>query len=138
MIDLEVHFRGTDSQRRRLPAAPAVGTYVYGAGPDRRLFQVDAVVVDGGTINVFAVPMSTRLASELTAAWATWGKDGCTGDPADCTCPACARRRIDGADEAHPTGDGGIVGVGRGRPVGAGRDAAFAKGPVTGGTSTTG
>ena len=74
MIDAIVHYRGSGSERRHLAAVPAAGAYVFGPGAAGRLFQVAAVVVDGDQVGVYCVEVSPRLASELTAAWATWGK----------------------------------------------------------------
>jgi hypothetical protein len=74
MIDVAIHYRGGGSDRRRLPAVPAAGSYIYGPGTERRLWRVAAVVLDGDGVDVFAVEVSLRLAAELTAAWATWGE----------------------------------------------------------------
>jgi hypothetical protein len=84
MTDATVHYRGVTSERRRLPALPVVGSYIYGPGAERRLWQVSAVVFDGKAVDVFVVEVSAMLATELTTAWAAWGE------------PATA------ADEAHP------------------------------------
>ena len=72
MIDVQVHFRGVGSERQRLPAVPAVGSYRFGPSDERRLWRVSAVVVDGKTVDVYAIEVSARLAGELTAAWTTW------------------------------------------------------------------
>ena len=83
MIDVHVHYRGAGTERRRLPAIPAVGCYVFGPGTAGRLFQVAAVVVDGDGVDVFALQVSPRLASELQEVWATWGQSsGTVGDRA--------------------------------------------------------
>ncbi len=72
MIDATIHYRSIGSERRRLPAVPAVGSYVYNHAPAGRVWQVSAVVFDGNGVGVFAVEVSARLAGELAAAWATW------------------------------------------------------------------
>jgi hypothetical protein len=74
MIDAIVHYRGSGSERRHLAAVPAAGAYVFGPGAAGRLWQVSAVVVDDQATQVYALEVSPRLASELTAAWATWGE----------------------------------------------------------------
>jgi len=71
---VSVHYRGVGSERRRLAAVPAVGTYLYGPGADRRLWQVSAVAIDGESVALYALELSARLAAELTAAWAAWGE----------------------------------------------------------------
>jgi hypothetical protein len=76
MIDVIVHYRGIDSERRRLPAVPVAGSYVYGPGAKRRLWEVAAVALDGDGVDVYVVAVSAMLTSELTATWATWGDDG--------------------------------------------------------------
>ena len=55
-----------------------------GAG---RPWEVVAVVVDGDQVGVYCIEVSALLASELQAAWATWGEgeavaavDGDKGD----------------------------------------------------------
>ena len=83
MVGLIIHFRGGGSERRRLPAVPVPGTYIYSPGATGRLYQVEVVVVDGKDIHVYAIEVSARLTSELTATWATWGEGGCTGRPCD-------------------------------------------------------
>ena len=92
MIDVHLHLRGERPERRRLPAVPVVGAYII--GPEGRLWRVEAVVLGGKAIHVYAVEVSSALAGELTAAWAEWGNGPCTSDPDDCTCPRCAKARI--------------------------------------------
>jgi hypothetical protein len=101
VIDAAIHYQGAGSERRQLPAVPAAGCYLFGPGRERRLWEVAAVVIGGAGVAVYAVEVSPRLAGELTAAWAAWGEGGCTGDVDDCTCPTCAQRRLDEADQAH-------------------------------------
>ena len=74
MIDVNLHYRGIGSDRRRLPAIPSTGSYIIGPGAERRLWQVSAVVLDGKGVDVFAAEVSVTLTSELTSAWATWGE----------------------------------------------------------------
>ncbi len=71
MIDVQLRYRGAKSKRWKLAAVPAVGSYI-GPGADGRLWQVDAVVFGGNGVDVFAVEVSARLATELTTAWAAW------------------------------------------------------------------
>jgi len=71
MIDVELHFRGVGSERKGLPTVPSVGSYIYGPGDERKLWRVDAVVLDG-MANIYAVEVSALLTSELTAAWSAW------------------------------------------------------------------
>ncbi len=48
MIDAIIHYRGSNSERRRLPAVPVVGCYIIGPGAEeRRPWIVSAVVVVG-------------------------------------------------------------------------------------------
>ena len=47
MIDAIVHYRGSGTERCRLPAVPVAGSYIIGPGAAGRLFQVAAVVLDG-------------------------------------------------------------------------------------------
>ena len=74
MIDVHIHYRGLDSERRKLPAVPETGSYIY--GPDGRLFRVGVVVFEGTAVEIYAVQVSPGLAGELTTAWATWGVPG--------------------------------------------------------------
>ena len=74
LIDVQVHYCTAGSERRRLPAVPVVGAYLFGPGGERRLWQVDAVVFDGKAVAVYGVELSARLASELIIIWATWGE----------------------------------------------------------------
>ncbi len=74
MIDVHLHFRGAGSDRRRLPAVPVVGSYIFGPGADGRLWRVEAVVLDGAAVVVYCAQESAMLAAELTATWATWGR----------------------------------------------------------------
>jgi hypothetical protein len=74
MTPVTIHFRGEHSEQQRLPAVPSVGSYVFGPEGERRLWEVSAVVLDNQAVEVFALEVSPRLASELTAAWATWGE----------------------------------------------------------------
>ncbi len=53
MIDVHLHFRGAGSDRRRLPAVPVVGSYIFGPGADGRLWRVEAVVLDGAAVEVY-------------------------------------------------------------------------------------
>ncbi len=95
MIEVELHLRGRQPERRRLPAVPVVGSYIV--GDERRLWQVSAVVFDGEAVNIYATEVSSALAGELTTAWSEWsyyGNGPCSGDVDDCTCPRCARERI--------------------------------------------
>ena len=71
MIDLIINFRGIVPQRQRLPAVPAVGSYLYGPGDGRRLWVVNAVALDSA-VEVFCTEVSPRSAGELTAQWAAW------------------------------------------------------------------
>ena len=73
MIDVHLHFRGEQPERRQFPVVPVVGSYIFGPGPERRLWQVSAVVL-GEAVNVFCVQVSPQLAGELQAAWASWGE----------------------------------------------------------------
>ena len=68
---MQLHFRGLDSERRQLPAVPETGSYLY--GPENRLWRVEAVVFDRQAVGVYAVQVSSMLAGDLQAAWATWG-----------------------------------------------------------------
>ena len=63
MIELTIHCRGELSNRRRLPAVPAVGSYLFGPGAERRLWRISAVVFDGKAVDVYAIEVSPRLAS---------------------------------------------------------------------------
>ena len=74
MVDVTIHYRGSESERRRLAAVPVVGSYTYGPGAERRLWVVSAVTIDGEAVDVYALEVSPRLAGELTAAWAAWGE----------------------------------------------------------------
>jgi len=97
MIDLTIHLRGEQPERRQFPVVPVVGSYIIGPGPERRLWQVSAVVHDDPIVNVYCVQVADRLAGELTTAWSAWsyyGNGPCTGDIEDCTCPTCARARM--------------------------------------------
>lgn len=67
VIDVYLHLRGELPERRRLPAVPVVGSYIY--GDERRLYQVSAVVFDGQSVHVYATEVSASLAGELQAAW---------------------------------------------------------------------
>ena len=95
VIDVHLHLRGEQPDRRRLPALPPVGSYIV--GNEGRLWRVEAVAIDGQSIHVYATEVSATLAGELTTAWASWahyGNGPCTGDVSDCTCPTCARARM--------------------------------------------
>ena len=95
MIEVTIHPRGERPERRRLPAVPVVGAYIY--GPEGRLWRVEAVVLGGKAVHVYAAEVSSALAGELTAAWSAWSpwtNGPCTSDPDDCTCPRCAKARI--------------------------------------------
>ena len=74
MSDTGVHYRGFGSEQRIVAAVPVVGSYLYGPGDERRLWQVSAVAIDGAAVDVFALEVSARLAGELTAAWVAWGE----------------------------------------------------------------
>ena len=76
MIDVQLHYRGQPSERRKLPGIPAVGSYIMDQGPAGRLWRVDSVVYDGSAVAVYCVEVSPRLAGELVEAWATWGESG--------------------------------------------------------------
>jgi hypothetical protein len=80
MIDVHLHFRGVGSERRKLPAVPVVGSYVFSPGNDGRLWQVSALVFDGGRVAVYCNRVSAALAGELQGAWATWGQATATPD----------------------------------------------------------
>ena len=58
------------------------GSYLFGPGAERRFWQVQAVVVDGKVVNVYALEVSPMLAGELQAAWATWGEPAEAGGEA--------------------------------------------------------
>ncbi len=73
MICATIHYRGNQTARRKLVAVPVVGSYILDQAPSGRVWEVAAVVYDGQQIHVYAVEVSTRLAGELMAAWATWG-----------------------------------------------------------------
>ena len=38
MIDLHLHLRGEQTERRQFPVVPVVGSYIIGPGPERRLW----------------------------------------------------------------------------------------------------
>ncbi len=74
MIDAHVHYRGSGSERCRLPAVPVAGSYIIDQGAAGRLWQVSAVALDDQATQVYALEVSPRLAGELQEAWATWGE----------------------------------------------------------------
>ncbi len=78
MIDVQFHPKGEPSERRRLPAVPVAGSYLFSEAPAGRLWQVAAVVFGAKLVEVFAVEVSPMLAGELVEAWATWGEAGQT------------------------------------------------------------
>lgn len=74
MTDATIHYRGVNSEQRRLPAVPVVGSYILDQAPAGRLWEVAAVVYGNQAVEVYAVEVSPRLAGELTAAWAAWSE----------------------------------------------------------------
>ena len=74
MIDVQFHLKGEQTDQRRLRTVPVAGSYIFGPGAKRRLWQVSAVVFDGPTIHAYCVQASPRLTAALTRAWATWGE----------------------------------------------------------------
>lgn len=69
-----VHLRGHSEEKRELAAVPVVGSYLRTPGTAGRLWRVEAVVYDGGAVEVFAVEVSAPMAAELSAGWATWAE----------------------------------------------------------------
>jgi len=69
MINVQIHLRGTGSEARRLPAVPAVGSYLTAQG---RLWSVQSVLYGDG-IHIFALGISEPTVSYLEGTWATWG-----------------------------------------------------------------
>ena len=75
MIDVIVHYRGAGDERRRLPAVPAIGSYIIGPGDERRLWRIDAVVFLGDDVLLYSVAVCKKLVKELATAWAAWGEE---------------------------------------------------------------
>jgi hypothetical protein len=74
MMAVTIHYRGVGSEQRQLLAVPAAGSYLFGPGAERRLWQASAVVFDGEGVDVYAIEVSPLLAGELQAQWKTWGE----------------------------------------------------------------
>jgi len=69
MIDVNIRFRGCGSEKQTMPALPPIGCYIRHAN---RLWLVDDIAFDNGTVNVYAIRVSDSLAAEIMAAWAAW------------------------------------------------------------------
>ena len=72
MIDVQLHYRGQPSERRKLPGIPAVGSYIMDQGPAGRLWRVDSVVYDGALLR--------SIVSRCRPGWpANWSRRGPRG-----------------------------------------------------------
>ena len=85
MTTATVHYHGGGEQRQEFTALPRPGDFLE---RDDRLYRVADVVFSdaGGTwaparIDVYALPVGSERAAELTAAWATWDSGIDNGGP---------------------------------------------------------
>jgi hypothetical protein len=77
MIDVQVHYKGSSSERHKMPAVwPRPGEYVT---HDGKVWRVDAVVYNSASttwgkegIDVYAVQVNGDRREELERQWATW------------------------------------------------------------------
>ena len=69
MVNVNLHFRGVGNKQRTMPT---VGSYLYGPGDERRLWLVEHMLFDNGTVNLYVIEVSVGLAAEMTAEWSAW------------------------------------------------------------------
>ena len=105
MLDATIHYRGEKTERRRLPAVPAVGSYILDGAPARRVWRVEAVVYGGKAVALYCVEVSARMAAELVEGWARWGEaaalDVDQGNGAGCGGVGCRCRHAMSTDETN-------------------------------------
>jgi hypothetical protein len=76
MIDVELHFQGSGTQRQRLPALPRQGDYLTHEG---KVWRCDSVVWTEasatwghGRIDVYVLGVAADLQDALEQVWAAW------------------------------------------------------------------